>query len=436
LSSAKNKKVLIITYYWPPSGGAGVQRWLKFTKYLPEYGWEPIIYTPDNGEIPVIDESLQKDISQETTVIKRKIWEPYIWYKKFIGQKNNQKINVGFLSEGKKPKFTEKISVWIRGNFFIPDARKFWIKPSIKFLLKYLTNNPVDIIISTGPPHSMHLIAMQLQKKLNIPWIADFRDPWTNIDFYNDLLLTKLANRKHHKLEKKVLQNANYILSVGETLKNEFLKLGATDVKIITNGFDNSDINNSNISLDKKFSIVHIGSMPKSRNPEILWKTLGKLVTTNNDFAKYLEIKLVGKCDYSVTNSLEKHNLINFVNKVDYVSHDKISTIQQSAQILLLVINQTKNAKGILTGKFFEYMASKRPILAIGPTDGDAAKILDETNAGVIIDFNDSKKIENTLLSFFEKYKNSDLSIESNNIDKYSRKNLTSELANTLNSIT
>ena len=176
--------------------------------------------------------------------------------------------------------------------------------------------------------------------------------------------------------------------------------------------------------------------MPKSRNPEILWKTLGKLVTTNNDFAKYLEIKLVGKCDYSVTNSLEKHNLINFVNKVDYVSHDEISTIQQSAQILLLVINQTKNAKGILTGKFFEYMASKRPILAIGPTDGDAAKILDETNAGVIIDFNDSKKIENTLLSFFEKYKNSDLSIESNNIDKYSRKNLTSELANTLNSIT
>ncbi|MEA3317025.1 MAG: glycosyl transferase family 1, partial [Bacteroidota bacterium] len=186
----KNKKVLIITYYWPPSGGAGVQRWLKFAKFLPKYGWNPIIYTPENGEIPVTDKSLHKDISKETKVIKRKIWEPYTWYKKFIGQKNNQKINVGFLSENQKPKFTEKISVWIRGNFFIPDARKFWIKPSVKFLKTYLKNNNVDAIISTGPPHSMHLIAMQLQKKLNLPWIADFRDPWTNIDFYEDLLLT------------------------------------------------------------------------------------------------------------------------------------------------------------------------------------------------------------------------------------------------------
>ncbi|MDA3780916.1 MAG: glycosyltransferase family 4 protein [Bacteroidales bacterium] len=435
MNQANKKKVLIITYYWPPSGGAGVQRWLKFVKYLSQYGWDPIVYTPDNGEIPVTDKSLQKDIPEGTKVIKRKIWEPYTWYKKFIGQKNNQKINVGFLSEAEKPKFTEKISVWIRGNFFIPDARKFWIKPSVKFLKKYLVNNHVDAIISTGPPHSMHLIALQLQKKLSIPWIADFRDPWTNIDFYEDLLLTKRADKKHHKLEKKVLQNANCILSVGETLKNEFVELGANNVKVITNGYDSSDMDNSKNSLDKKFSIVHIGSMPKSRNPELLWKIIDKIVRTNKDFAKYLEIKLVGKCDYTVKNSLEKYNLSNFVNKIDYVSHKEISAIQQSAQILLLVINKTKNAKGILTGKFFEYMAAKRPIFAIGPTEGDAAKILMKTNSGVIADFKDTEKIEKTLLSLFEKYKNSDLYIESSDIDKYSRKNLTWELANTLDSI-
>ncbi|MBE9481851.1 MAG: glycosyl transferase family 1, partial [Bacteroidetes bacterium] len=174
------KKVLIITYYWPPSGGAGVQRWLKFVKYLREFGWEPIVYTPENPEAPDIDNSLEKDIPDNLTVIKRKIWEPYTAYKKFIGQEKEQKINAGFLSENKKPKLSENISVWIRGNFFIPDARKFWIKPSVKFLTNYLKNNPVDAMISSGPPHSMHMIALGLKQRLGIPWLADFRDPWTN----------------------------------------------------------------------------------------------------------------------------------------------------------------------------------------------------------------------------------------------------------------
>ena len=171
------KKVLIITYYWPPGGGAGVQRWLKFAKYLRDFGWEPVIYTPENGEMPVVDLSLQKDVPQGLAVIKQPIWEPYNSYKKFIGQGKEEKINTGFLTENKKPKLAEKIAVWIRGNYFIPDARKFWIKPSVKFLSEYLHHHPVSAIISTGPPHSMHLIALKLKKKLNLPWMADFRDP-------------------------------------------------------------------------------------------------------------------------------------------------------------------------------------------------------------------------------------------------------------------
>src|SRR5687768_9770887 len=174
-----SKKVLIITYYWPPSGGSGVQRWLKFVKYLRDYGWEPIVYTPSNPESPVNDDSLAKDIPSGITILKTEIREPYGLYKRFIGRKKDEKISAGFLTEKKKPKFAERIAVWVRGNFFIPDARKWWIKPSISFLSDYLTKNKVDAIVSTGPPHSMHLIAMGVKKKTGIKWLADFRDPWT-----------------------------------------------------------------------------------------------------------------------------------------------------------------------------------------------------------------------------------------------------------------
>ncbi|MFI5134679.1 MAG: hypothetical protein ACHQD9_02380, partial [Chitinophagales bacterium] len=187
------KKVLILTYYWPPSGGAGVQRWLKMVKYLPQFGWQPIVYTAKDAEYPIHDPSLEKDVPKEAEVIRQKIWEPYDLYKKFIGQKKEEKVYSGFLSEKKKPGFAQRASVWIRGNLFIPDARCFWIKPSRKFLISYLKKNPVDAMVSTGPPHTTHMIALGIKKKLNIPWIVDFRDPWTQIDFYNQLHLTRWA---------------------------------------------------------------------------------------------------------------------------------------------------------------------------------------------------------------------------------------------------
>ena len=237
------KKVLIITYYWPPGGGAGVQRWLKFVKYLSHYGWQPVVYTPENGEMPVDDNSLQKDIPPGTRVIRRKIWEPYSLYKLFIGAGTGEKINTGFLTERKKPGLAERISVWLRGNIFIPDARRFWIKPSVNFLEGYLKKEPVDVIVSTGPPHSMHLIARKISKKRNIPWIADFRDPWTNIDYYQDLMLTGYADRKHHKLEHQVVTHADRVVVVGNTMKEEFEAAYNRKIDVITNGYDSEDVN-------------------------------------------------------------------------------------------------------------------------------------------------------------------------------------------------
>jgi glycosyltransferase involved in cell wall biosynthesis len=432
-------KVIILTYYWPPAGGAGVQRWLKFVKYLREFGWEPVVYTALNGEMPVIDHSLEKDVPANLEVIKTPIWEPYNIYKKFIGRKKDDRINASFLSENKKAGTAEKISVWIRGNFFIPDARRFWIKPSVKYLSDYIQKNDIRHIISSGPPHSMHMIALGLKKKLpELKWIADFRDPWTNIDFYEKLMLSKGADRLHHEMEMNVLRNADVVMSIGKTMSDEFAGMYKEDgwkqmskFKVITNGYDEEDVSKVQLEKDKKFSIAHIGTLVKDRNPDVLWKVLGEMVRENSEFEKQLEIKLVGKTDIFVKEELERYDLHKYVRKIDYLPHNEVIAEQQRSRVLLLLVNNTKNAKGILTGKFFEYMAAGSPVLAIGPIDGDLAEIMKETGVGLISDFNDKDGLKKNILALFEGH-----SFQRNEeaVKRYSRRSLTRDLASLLNS--
>jgi len=434
------KKVLILTYYWPPSGGAGVQRWLKFVKYLRDFNWEPVVYTALNGEIPVVDESLQKDVPTNITVLKTPIWEPYSIYKKFIGRKKDDKINASFLSENKKTGLTEKISVWIRGNFFIPDARKFWIKPSVKYLQDYIQKNNIQYIISSGPPHSMHLMALGLKKKFpQLKWVADFRDPWTNIDFYSKLMLSPSADKKHHRMEMSVLQNADIVLSIGQTMNEEFVEMykkaggkNTDKFKVIPNGYDADDVRQGTIEKDKKFSMAHIGTLVKDRNPQVLWKVLKELVKENAEFEKNLEIKLVGKIDIFVREQLDAFGLSKYVHKIEYLPHNEVILEQQKSRVLLLLVNNTKNAKGILTGKFYEYMSAGSPVLAIGPTDGDLAHTLNETGVGLISNFSDEAGLKKNILSLFN---NGNISRNNSAIAKYSRKNLTGELGGLLDTM-
>jgi len=430
------KKALIITYYWPPSGGAGVQRWLKFVKYLRNFGWEPVVYTPENPETPETDESLLKDIPENITILKKRIWEPYLAYKTFMGKGRKEKIQAAFLNEKKSNPVNEGISVWIRGNFFIPDARKFWIKPSVRFLEKYIDKNPVDLLISTGPPHSMHRIGQLLAVKCNLPWIADFRDPWTNIDFYNDLKLTKWADRKHHLMEHDILKSASAVITISKSMAEEFNNICRRNFTVITNGFDDDDvISSSKIMIDRKFSIAHIGSLVSSRNPLVLWETLKSIVDQDMDFRNDLEIKLVGREDISVLESINKNGLAGFINKIEYLPHAEVIKVQQKSQVLLLLINNTPNSKSILTGKFFEYLAANRPILCIGPSDGDAAAILKETNSGLVADFKDIQTIKEHILTYYHLYKSGKLFSESRNVEKYSRKALTGKLVEVMNEV-
>lgn len=426
------KRVLIITYYWIPSGGAGVQRWVKFCKYLRHYGWEPVIYSPENPEYPSVDHSFQKDIPADMVVIKRPIWEPYTLYRHLFGKKG-EKINAGFISENKKSGWKEQLSIWIRGNFLIPDPRLFWVRPSVKFLNTYLSENKIDAIVTSGPPHSMHLIGMGLKKRNpHVKWIADFRDPWTNIDFYADLNLTSVADKIHRSLEKKVLQSADCVIVVSDGMKQEFEHMKPKRLEIITNGYDTDDTAGDDVKMDSQFSLAHIGTLNAARNPHTLWKVLGEICRLNPTFKSDLSIRLVGKTDFTVIESIHQNGLHENLQRVDYVAHQQAILHQNQSAVLLLLINHSNNAKGILTGKFFEYLAARRPVMAVGPTDGDVAKVLEETNAGITVGFDDDEKTKQTVLDFYEQFRKGNLQVNSTSIEKYARKALTSQLVDIL----
>jgi len=417
-------KALIITYYWPPAGGSGVQRWLKFVKYLRDFDIEPIVYTVDDPEYALRDDTLQNEIPKNITILKQPIWEPNKLLSIF--KSKQQQTSAGFLNPN--PSFFEKQLQYIRANYFIPDARKYWIKPSVKFLLNYLKEIKVDVIITTGPPHSLHLIGLELQKKIPVKWIADFRDPWTDIDYFHQLPLTEKSIEKHKELEQKILQSTDAVLVVGKTMKENFKKFNK-NIHVITNGFDGEIVKEKSTVLDKKFSITHVGMMNADRDPKILWEVLAELMVENLDFANDLQIKLIGKVADEVKLSIKENNIEKDMVYLDYLPHSKVMEHQRSAQVLLLAVNNVAFAKGIITGKIFEYLQAKRPILAIAPADGDLAEIISNTNAGTVIGFYEKDQLKKVIVDMYQQYKRGNLMIQSINIERYQRKNLTKQLA-------
>lgn len=426
------KKILIITYYWPPSGGSGVQRWLKFTKYLPEFGIKPIVYTVDNGEYPAEDKSLEKDVHPQVEVIRQPIWEPYTFYKKFTGQKKEKKVSVGFISDKTKPSLAQQMAVFARGNFFIPDARMLWIQPSVKFLREYLSKNPVDLIITSGPPHTCHMIGLELKRILGIKWIADFRDPWTGIYYFNELMLSPFAKHIHQQMEKNVLTECDQILTVGDTMKKDFEKMTNVPIEVITNGYDEEDYLNKNFPLTQKFTLSNIGLLPKGQNHPALWKAIGELVKENEKFRNQLEIRFVGHVDGHVKKSLEDAGITSFCSMIDYVNHEKVVEYQKSSHILLLNINRVPNAEYLLTGKLFEYLAAERPILCVGPNQGDAAKIIEECKAGEIFEFDDKEGIKKYIAERFRIFTEGTSENKNSLHQNYSRRELTKKLVTKL----
>ena len=436
------KRVLIISYYWPPTGGSGVQRWVKFAKYLPAEGWQPVIYTPENPEQLAVDASLEAEVPTEAEVIRRRIVEPYEMYKKLLRKSGHSKeaVEVNPVNAQNKS-FLQKVAMWIRGNFFRPDPRCLWIRPSVRFLKKYLKDHPVDLIVSTGPPQSMHMIGRKLAKETGLPWIADFRDPWTKIFYFKHLSMTRATERWHHKMEKKAMDDATAVVAVSPLVQQDFQAMTQTPVELITNGFDECDFHQEPFKMaeggpQQLFTITHTGLFAADGNPTVLWEVLAEKCRTCEKFRKSLRINLIGKTDEQIIKAAHDAGLGDNVYDLGYQHHARAVDEQRKASLLILPLRKEPEYKAVLPGKLFEYMASYRPILGIGQPDGAMSMILDSTRTGVVFDWEDKVAIAKYIDECWEKHLEGSLRVEGSDISQFTRRSLTRRMAQLFDKLT
>ena len=429
------KRVLIISYYWPPTGGSGVQRWVKFAKYLPSEGWQPVIYTPENPEQLAVDHTLEAEIPAEVEVIKTHITEPYELYKKFLRKSghSNEVVEVNPVNAQNKS-FAQKAAMWVRGNLFLPDPRCLWIRPSVSYLKNYLKEHPVDLIVSTGPPQSMHIIGMKLARKTGLPWIADFRDPWTKIFYFKHLSMTRATERWHKKMEKKVLDAASAVVAVSPLVQQEFQEMTQTPVELITNGFDECDFAGAACTeaaggRDKDFIITHTGLFAADGNPSVLWETLREKCIKDPVFKDRLKIKLIGKTDRQITESIEAAGLGENLTDMGYQPHDKAVEEQRRASLLILPLRKEPEYKAVLPGKLYEYLASWRPVLGIGQPDGAMSMILNTTKTGVVFNWEDKASVSRFIDLCWKNHLEGRLVVDDADISQFTRRNLTRRMA-------
>ena len=425
-------KVLIITYYWPPSAGSGVQRWLKFAKYLPQFGWEPIIFTPENPAFEQQDPSLLKDVSPHLEVLKLPIREPLQLLKKFSKNPKKQ-FKQGVVRESDS--WVQKLMIWIRGNMFIPDPRVFWVKPAIKLLRDLLEANDINTIVTTGPPHSMHLIGLGLKrKKPDLRWVADFRDPWSRWDMLNHLHVGTRARKKHRRLEKQVMQIADRIVTVSQNLVNSLEGVDRAEVEVITNGFDPDDFSAPPSTSSGKFEISHFGLLNELRDPIPVLEAIKILAKQDSDFNKHVVVKLVGTVNKRITSRIQQDEVLkNLVIISPPVTHDEVIKAYYQAALLLVVSDDSQVWQ--LPGKLFECMAVGRPILALGTKNSELDLVLKKTGAGKLFEKDQSEEIMHYLAGIYVKFKEGVPVKVDVDYTKFTRKKLTEELSRILNNL-
>ena len=425
------KKILIITYYWPPSGGAGVQRWLKFSKYLPEFGYQPIVLTVDEklASYAQTDYSLLQEVGPEIQVHKTKTFEPYNLYRKLSGKKE---IPYGGFSNQKKVTFFEKLSRLIRGNLFLPDPRRGWNRYALKKALELIQAEGIEVVITSGPPHSTHLIGKRIKALTGTSWIADFRDPWTDIYYYKEPYHTRLATWFDKMTEKKILAGADKIITVSEEVGKLLLRKipgSANKIAVIPNGYDETDFENVPQLSNPCFTIAYTGTI--ATNYRIDW-FIEAIALLPEVVKKELKIRFVGNVPDEILALFTLKNLGSMVEVLGYIPHERAVAEMVNASMLLMAIPDSPDNKGIVTGKFFEYLAAKRPILAIGPKGGDVDKMVIECKAGRLFSYEESDHMRLFILDIFGQVKNGTFQSQTTGAEKYTRRNLTKELIENL----
>lgn len=425
------KKVLVIAYYWPPSGGSGVQRWLKMCKYLSRYGWQSVVYTPSNPALTAYDDTLQADVPADVEVIRRPILEPGQFARKSTSAQVTP-IN------SQKKSLKQRIAMWIRGNCFIPDPRVLWVRPSVRFLTEYLKGHPVDAIVSTGPPHSMHLIAQRVAKATGTPWVADFRDPWTRMFYFKHLSLSQWAQKRHIKMELSVLDDATRVVAVSPLVQADFRQATQTPVELVTNGFDAADFPSGprRSYSSEHFTMLHAGLFAADGNPVALWQAAASLVRSNPAFARSFRLVLCGKTDAAVISAIRDAGLGGYLTDLGYLDHKTVVGQMTRAGVLMLPLRREPEYRATIPGKLFEYLAARRPVIGIGQKDGAMASILASAGAGTTFEWDAVDEMEQWLLQAFERWQHGSLDDNTADLSAYTREGLAASYARILNEIT
>jgi hypothetical protein len=421
---------LVISYYWPPAGGISVLRSLKIVKYLRQFGWEPVVHIPENADYPVIDQGGFKDIPEGIEILQQKVLEPFKLFKLITGRKQEDSLNSIVQVKTKKNNLLDDVGIWIRGNFFIPDARSLWVKPSVKSLSKYLKEHKVDAIFSDGPPHTNNRIAYHISKKFDIPWLADFQDPWTQADYYQMMKITNWGHQIHRKMEQEVFQQASKITIASPSWKQDLEAIGARNVDVIYYGYDEDDFKELKSRNNKDtFDIVHIGLLGTDRYPDKLMPILSEIVSE-----KPIRILLAGQVDIEVQQKLNSDTQNNIIiENLGFIQRKDALQLAFDADLLLLPLNKAENAKGRLPGKLYEYLRTYNPILALGISNGDAAEIVRKCNCGDCFEYENRHSIKDFISGLYNTTK--EITPLKKEIAQFSNENQTMKIADYLNKI-
>jgi len=434
------RRVLVLSYYFPPSGGPGVQRVLKFAKYLPSFEWTPVVLTVEEGAYPARDASLWQDVPASAEVHRTASWDPYQLYARLTGQSEDDAVVQGSV-EGEGCSWKQVLARWIRANVFLPDARVGWAPFAVWKGRRLLAEGGIDAILTTGPPHSTHLAGAALQWLTGIPWVADFRDPWTDINYYQELPHTRWARWLDAALERMVVRRAQAVTTVSPAwrdLLSRNASAGPNDGRytVVQNGFDESDIPSTPaLPSTEAFEVTHVGSLYASRNPTSLWRALRRLRESGDVPA--LRLRLVGPVDPNVWDALDRHGLSAITEHVPYVPHEEAVAYMRQAGLLLLSIEEFPQARGMMTGKIYEYLASGRPVVGVGPPDGDAAALLRKTEGGRLFGWDDVSGLAQFLQTHYEAWERGlpFVGAPSEGLRPYCRRSQTKRMASVLEEV-
>ncbi|HET6568171.1 MAG TPA: glycosyltransferase [Rhodothermales bacterium] len=430
------KRVLFLTYYFPPSGGSGVQRALKFAKYLPLYGWEPIVLTvsPKYASYPDLDQTMWRDVPEQLQVERTPAWDPYALYARLLRKPKEETVGVSFVGESQM-NWKQKLARWLRANVFLPDARVGWMPFAIRKGRALLAKEPFDAVVSTGPPHSVHLAGRSLSRRFNIPWLADFRDPWTGSDFYDLLPLTPIARKLDQSLELRVLRDAAVVVAVSPSRVHALSRIFHREYEVVWNGFDPDDFQSTSPVTTNAFEVTYAGNLNDARNPVALWRALQKMDAIH--CFPQLRIRLIGHIDPAILESAREHGVERLVETSAYLPHDEVIGEMQRSVLLLLVINRVSGSEGIIPGKIYEYIASRRPVLGLGPVQGDAAAVLEEARSGKMFDWEDADGVAAMVEHHYTAWASGEplSGADPGDLDRFSRKEQTHRLADLLTGI-